>query len=263
MIKIIIAIYLVVLFCVAGFGQKNKTEPQTVDGNKKSARQSAKKDGNVMLQSGVSLQGELQKTPDVKNASVGDEVVLRVTKSIKQNGEVVVPKGTRLIGKITEVQEKTKSNGMSKLGVVFEQIQGKSLNAPINASIVSITQAAANANLGDGAIDSGVSGSTSSSGSASGGKSGGGLLGGVESSVGGVVNTTTNTVGGVVNTAGQTLGGATNTLGSAVKGISLSQSADASAQGSTTLSAQGKNVRLEKGVVFGIRLNESVGYNKK
>jgi hypothetical protein len=226
------------------------------------------RDPSLGLESGTSLTAELQSTVDVKKARVGDQVVLKTTKAIKQRGETIIPKGTSLIGRITEVQQKTKQNGASRIGMIFDRIQGKNLSAPINASIVSVTNAQAGGSLGD-TLDTGIAGSSSSSGRASTGGSssgGGGLLGGVTNTVGGVAGTATNTVGGVANTAGQTAGNVTNTagqtlgntagtLGRTINGIQISNSVSGSAQGSTTLSSPGNNIKLEKGVTFQLRFN--------
>lgn len=261
--KIIFGLNLVLLLSVFCFAQKQKNTPEVVDGNtSKTENQNSRKttqNDDVLLQSGTSIEAQLQQTLDVKKAAVGDEVVLKTTKTIKQNGEVVVAKGSQLIGRVTEVQQKTKNNAQSKLGVVFDRIEGKNLSAPISATIVSITQANANTGISD-TLNSDISGSSSNSGSVSRTNSGGGggLLGGVSNTVGGVVNTTTGTVGGVTNTAGQTLGGATQSLGRTLNGIQLSQSSSTTANGATTLSTQNKNLRVEKGVMFQLRLNESV-----
>lgn len=260
--KIVSSLILVGLLSVAGFAQKQKKSSEADDvkpvekqGRKNSIK--ADKDGAIILESGTSIEAQLQQTLDVRRASVGDEVVLTTTKSIKQGGRTVVQKGTRLIGRVTEVQQKTKENPQSRLGVVFDRIEGGNLSAPISATIVSITRANAGATLDD-SLGSDISGSTTNSGGVSRGGSGGGLLGGVTNTVGGVLNTTTNTVGGVTNTAGQTLGGTTNTVGRTLNGVRLSQSADATAGGATTLSTQDKNLRIEKGVMFQLRLNQSV-----
>ncbi len=242
--KIVTGIFLVLLLSVSGFAQKQKTVSDQNSG--------------VLLQSGTSIEAQLQQTLDVNKMSVGDKVVLTTTKAIKQKGQTVVQKGSRLIGRVTEVKQKTKNNAQSKLGVVFDRLEGKNLSAPISATIVSITQASANTSLGD-TSDSDISGSSTNSGSVSRTSSGGGgLLGGVTNTVGGVVNTTTGTVGGVTNTAGKTLGGTTQTLGRTLNGIQLSQSSSASSNGSTTISSPNKNLRIEKGVTFQLRLNQSV-----
>lgn len=253
---------MVLLFCTAGYAQKQKKSSdaediQPVEKQNRKNNKKAEKDGSVFLESGTSLEAQLQQTLDVRRASVNDEVVLTTTKTIKQNGQIVVQKGTRLIGRVTEVQQKTKQNAQSKLAVVFDRIEGRNLSAPISATIVSMTQANSSATLDD-SLSTDVTGSTTNSGSVSRSGSGGGLLGGVTNTVGGVVNTTTNTVGGVTNTTGRTIGNTTNALGRTLNGVSVSQSTDATLNGATTFSAQDKNLRIEKGVLFQLRLTSSV-----
>lgn len=260
--KFIPGILIILLLSVGGYAQKQKTSPdaeQEVKTVKKQNNKKSQPDGDVLLESGASIEATLQQTLDVKNASVGDKVVLQTTKAIKQNGETVVQKGARLVGRVTEVQKKTKENAQSRLGVVFDRIEGKNLSAPISATIVSITQANAAATVGD-TLDADVLSSTTTSGgvSRSSSSSGGGLLGGVTNTVGGVVNTATGAVGGVTNTATATVSGTTGTLGRTLNGIQLTQSSSTSANGSTTLSTQNKNLRLEKGVTFQLRLNQSI-----
>lgn len=256
--KVFFGLSCILLLSVISFAQKQKQEPSVSEGRNVERSGQDKENGSRssesgFLQAGTTLEAQLQKTLDVKSAETGDTVVLKVSKEIKQNSEVIIPKGARLIGRVTEVREKTKNNAISKLGVVFDRIEGKNLSAPISATIVSVTQTASSAAVGD-VFHSDLSGSASSSGSVSKGNSGGGLLGGVGSAVGGAVNTATGAVGTVTNTAGQTLGGASQTLGRAVGGIQISQSAEASANGSTTLSAANKNLRLEKGTTFRLQL---------
>ena len=147
--------------------------------------------------------------------------------------------------------------------MVFDRIQGKNLDMPINASIISVATAQVNAAAGD-LFSTDLSGSSSTSGRApSGGSSGGGgLLGGVGSTVGGLVNTTTSTVGSAAGTAtstvGNTVGQTTGTLGRTVNGLQISQSASGSASSASTISAQGKDVKIEKGATFNLRLDGSV-----
>jgi hypothetical protein len=199
---------------------------------------SASSSGRLQLDPGGSIQAELQNDVDVKRSKVGDQVVLKTTKAVKRGRDTVIPKGTNLIGRITEVQQRTKDNASSRIGMVFDRIEGKNLSAPISASIVSITNAQAAASAGD-TLDTGLSGGTSTSSSVSGEGSGtrGGLLGGVTNTAGGVAGIATNTAGSVTNTAAQTVGSTTGTLGRTLSGIQISPSASGSARGSTTLSS--------------------------
>lgn len=263
MSKLIFALSFMLILSGFGFAQKQKTEPVTDGGE--AAKPAAKttdspQNEDFLLKSGTNLEAQLESVLDVKRSKPGDTVILKTTKAVKQNGEIIVPKGTRLIGRVTEVQQKTKQSAMSRLGVVFERLEGKNLNAPVSATIVSITRATANASLGD-TLNTDLTGGSTSSGTVSRGGSGGGgggLLGGVTNTVGGVLNTTANAAGSVTSAAGQTLGGATQTLGKTVNGIQISPAATADAAGGTTLSAQNRDLRLEKGLTFQLKLAGSV-----
>ena len=259
---------LVLALSLTAFGQKQKSTPDDAEPQAKSASKKNNKgndtgtDASSLLSAGTSLQAELESVIDVRKSEVGDQVILKTTKAIKQNGEVIVPKGANLVGRITEVKRKTKDDATSKVGMVFERIQGKNLDIPVNASIVSIVSGSANAAAGDlFAADAMGSGSASGSTRTSSGGGGGGLLGGVGSTVGGLVNTTTSTASSVTNTvtstASNTVSGTTSTLGRTVNGLQISQSASGSANSSSNISAQGKDVRVEKGATFNLRLDGS------
>ncbi len=245
---------------VIGAAQTSKkSEPLRDDGSSSS---DSKAGNQAILSSGTTIEGQLQSSLDVKKARVGDEVILKTTKAVKQNGQTIVPKGSKLIGRVTEVQQKTKENSASKIGLIFDRVQNKDISAPLSASITSITNVASSARVGDTA-SSDLFGSSSTTTQTSGGSSsgGGGLLGGVGSTVGSVgsttgalLNTATNTVGGVASTAGQTVG----TAGRTIQGINISNSVGGSVQSGTTLSALEKNIRLEKGLTFQLVSNGSV-----
>lgn len=249
---------LIVVLGTAGLGQNNERQPSTVSGGTDArTAQSASATAGSVLNAGTSLEAQLQKSIDVRKSKVGDEVVLKTTKAIKQNGETVVPKGSMLVGRITEIQPKTKDNAVSKVGLIFDRLQGKNLDAPFSASIVSVATAQVNAAANDlfATNGSGMAG-TSASGN-SGGSAGGGLLGGVGSTAGSVLNTTTQTVGNVAGTAANTLGQTTGSVTRTVNGLQISSSAAGSASTSSTISAQGKNVQIDKGALFQLRVGES------
>jgi hypothetical protein len=246
------------LLIVASVGiSAQKTKNASVSGSSTSST-SASVTKAGMIQTGTRITGQLQSTLDAKTANVGDEVVLRTTSAIKQDGKVVVPEGSKLIGRVTDVTQRAKNVSGSKIGVLFDTLQQGDRTVPISAVITSITQSRVNASR---AADDSLmtSGSTMSTTSASSGttSSGSGLLGGVTSTVGGALNTTTQTVGGVTDTAGQTIGATTRTAGSTLSGLQISQSADASANGASTLSLSNGNLRLDKGTTFNLRVSEA------
>jgi hypothetical protein len=256
--KAIFGAGLVLALIGSSLAQKQKTSPEDMQNSGPKQVKTGKQEKNrgINLSSDSSLQAELQNTLDVKKSKVGDEVILKTTQNLKQNGEVLVPKGSNLIGRITEIKQRSKDNATSKIGMIFDRVEGKSLSAPITASIVSITDLHTQNSVGD-MLSSDISGSSQTSASGTSGKSsGGGLLGGVGNTVGGVVNSTTQTAASVASGTTQTLGNTTRTLTGTLNGIQIS--ADGSAQGSTTLSSENKNIHLEKGLAFQLRLNSTV-----
>lgn len=210
------------------------------------------------------LTAQLQQTLDARKLKAGDRVVLKTTEAIKANGRTLVGKGARLVGHVTDVQQKSKASGESSISLVFDRLENGSLELPINATITSITQARARASYDDGELGSDASAQSSTSTRSSQQRSSGGLLGGVTGTVGSVVDTTAQTTGNVVSsTTGavdETVGGVANSVGS----IRITQSASASAEGGSTLTLTGGNLRLEKGTSFRLVLNEaaSIGNNE-
>ncbi len=244
MYKVYLGILVILVGASVGLGQRSgQKRPPLAEGPQKGQQ--------VSLASGTSISAQLQKTLDANNVEVGDQVVLKTTQSIRQDGDVIIPKGSTLIGRITDVKRRGKDKAESRIGMVFDRLEGKNLSMPLSATLVSITNAAANASLSNDSLMSDVSTSSRSSSSTS---TGGGLLGGVTNTVGGLVNTTTQTVGTVTNTATQTVGTTTGTVGRTVNGLQISTEASGSANTSTTLSSPNKNVRVEKGATFHLRV---------
>ena len=269
--KIIVALSIGIAMAAVASGQMTDTRARTTASNETSA---SKQGRQVNLQSGTQLAAQLENSLDARHAKPGDRVVLKTVSAVKQNGETVVPKGARLIGHVTEVQQQTKANAESRVGVVFDSLRTGSTATPITATIVSITQARTQTRANNDLFESDTMSSStarSSSSAGSGQRSGGGgLLGGVGSTVGGVVNTTTSAVGNVAGTTtsavGSTVGATTSTVGSttgnltgSLRGLQITQSTDASAEGGSTLSLSGRNLHLESGTTFNLAVSNSAG----
>jgi hypothetical protein len=265
--RIILAFSLSVASALIANAQKTETTASGDASNQTSA--SANQAGkSIHLESGTRLTGQLQNTIDARHAKVGDQVMLKMSQAIKSSGRTVVSKGSRLIGHVTEVAQQSKGNGESRIGVVFDRLEQGSLQTPIAATITSITSSSASVRTNDDLFtsDTMASGSARSTSSARSSSSGnGGLVGGV----GGVVNSTTSTVGNVVGTTtsavGSTVDSTTRAVGNTASGargslggIRISQSSSTSVEGSSVLSLQGGNLRLEKGTNFNLMLTQSV-----
>jgi hypothetical protein len=269
--RTILLIRLMLVCGCAVLAQTQETRARTAGSNDTSATAS-QANKSVNIQSGTHVAGQLQNTLDARKAKVGDQVVLKTTHAIKSDGHIVANKGARLLGHVTSVEQQTSANGQSQIGLLFDRLESNSLAVPITATISSITQTATHAQAGnDDVFGSDTSTMTSSRSTAttqrSGAQGGGGLLGGVTKAAGGVVNTTTSAVGGVA-------GGATSAVGSTVHsttsaagqttagvgslgGIQITESSSTSAQGGSSLSLQGGNLRLEKDTTFNLIISQS------
>ena len=214
----------------------------------------------VSVAPGTYVAGRLQNSLDVKKAKVGDEVVLKTTSAVKQNGKAVIAKGSTLVGRVTEVQKKVKGNANSSIGIVFQQLQQGGRSLPINAVITSVIQANSAATMSSDDLFASGSTSTRSTTAAS---TSGGLLGGVTNTVGGVANATTQTLGGVTDIVAGTAAATTGVVSGSLRGLSISQSTGASAQGGSTLNMAGKDLRLEKGTTFNLAISSSTSVEKK
>lgn len=258
----IFALFLLIGASVS-YAQKQK-EPGDVDSKRTKAatKQKEDKQRGSQVDFASQVQAELIGTIDAKKAKPGDEVVFRTTKAVKENGTVVIEKGSRLYGKLTEVTKRSKNSAESKVAFVLNRLENKELSVPITATVLSVTDLRAASSLGDTATaDVMGSSRTSTRASSSGSSGGGGLLGGVtgtvNNTVGAVAGTATNATGSVLNTAGQTVGTGTQTVVGTVKGVQLSSSASGSSSSSAVLTAKDKDVRLEKGLMFDLMVQKS------
>ncbi len=253
-----LAIGLTAAAAMTAFSQRVETGATSQSSSSTTA--SANQAGRTLdIQSGARLAAELQSTIDVRKAKVGDEVVLKTTQALKSQGHTVVNKGARLIGHVTEVEQKTQANGTSRIGLLFDRLDTGSMEFPISATITSITRSKANVRADDQEVfgSEANAGSTSTVRSSSSSQSGGGLVSGVvnttTSTVGSVVSATTGAVGAVAHATTRTVTGSGRSLGR----IQIAESSSTSAEAGAVLSLPGDNLRLEKGITFNFLLNQS------
>lgn len=219
--------------------------------------------------------GELEGKLDSKTAKAGDQVVLKTSQKIQTADGTVIPKGSRLVGHVTEVQAHQKGHAASQMGLQFDRAElkgGRSL--PIHSMIQSIQPSAsamgAASMASDEAMDSpmgGAGGAVRGGGLAGGrGTGGGGLVGGAvsttSSATGRVGSDLDSTSGRAMHTTGDVGGEATSSLAHGVSagasgagalgaratgipGVMLNGDAAGSASG--MLSAANRNVHLDSG----------------
>jgi len=83
---------------------------------------------------------QLTKTVDAKKAKTGDEVVAKVTQDMKTStGDVLVPKDTKVFGKVTEAQPRSKEQKESQLAIAFDHAvtkDGSNLQLPMSIQAI-------------------------------------------------------------------------------------------------------------------------------
>lgn len=216
--------------------------------------------GSASIAAGTQISGQLQNSLDARTAKVGDEVILKTTKAVKYNGSMVVRKGALLIGHVSDVSTRTKADASSSVAIVFDKLRQDGREIAITGMITSVTSASVYRSNGAESSDQGY-GSRSKQASPRPAATNGGVIGGVTNSVGGVVNATTQSAGNVVGTVDGTLGGvvgeSSGSVGMGVSGVSISQSADAAANGGSILTLTGRDRKLEKGTSFDVKVSSS------
>jgi hypothetical protein len=242
--------------------QASTNNSASAGGSAKTGRNSADVSSGEALSSGTKIDSTLTKPLDARKCKPGDPVEARAAQDVKQDGKVVLRRGTRLMGHVTEAQGRASGQSESRLGIVFDHaVMKNGEQMPLNANIqaLAVTQSSAMASAGaDETMASGAA-----MGSASGG-SRGGVLGGATSTVGATTGTVMNTAGSVPATAGTNLGAMAHSTGAVggltssgrlatnssgvfgLEGVSLSTAASGETQSSMIVSST-KNVHLESG----------------
>lgn len=208
---------------------------------------------------GASLLAELAKSIDAKKAKSGDEVTAKLTQDLRTNGAVVIPKGSKLVGHVTEAQAKTKESAESKLGVVFDKVVLKSgqevaftgviraLSAPAEIPAVSPGGSNMDQNAGSGgrgmgqvAMGGGMSPTTPNTGS-------------TNSTIGSTVGTSGN-AGSVGRAAPAATNGISNDSRGVIgmEGVELNNTAQ-----SSVFSSANHNVKLDSGAQIVVQVTGS------
>lgn len=72
------------------------------------------------LAAGTTIPAMLDKWVDARKSKVGDEVVAQTTEPVKEDGQVIIPKGSKIIGRVTEAKSRTNEDPNSALGIAFD-----------------------------------------------------------------------------------------------------------------------------------------------
>jgi hypothetical protein len=238
----------------------------------------------------TAVHGELVGKLDSKRAKVGDPVIVKTTEKARTAEGIEIPKGSRLIGHVTDVQAHGSGNQDSHLGLEFDRAELKNGRAfAIHSMLESV--APARGPLGERGADPDdlFASAPAGNGGLGGGRSGGGVVGGGRALIGGggaVAGRSVNSVGSAGGDAGANVGSTTDgaldatgstavhagdgTLRGAAAGSgSLATHAteipgvmlggNASGEASGMLSASKKNVHLDSGTQVVLGISSAVG----
>jgi hypothetical protein len=238
------------------------------------------------------VSGELEGKLDSKSARVGEPVVLKTTEKMKTAGGMVIPRGSRLVGHVTEVQAHARGHEQSSLAIAFDRVELKhgqsfaihSMIEQVRPSAAELeANAMANEDTMSGPVGVAGGGGAMAGGGLGVGHAGAGLVGGAAGAVGGagsavapVGSTLNSTTEGAMNAGGGAVSGTGNlaanaaarvgrgvngsdgavaslgTHATAIPGVMLDSDAAGSASG--TFTAARKNVHFDSGtqMVIGV-----------
>ena len=211
------------------------------------------------LSADTTIDAELTHALDARKLKAGDEVTARVRNDLRQDGKVVLRRGTKLVGHITQAQAKANGQADSELGIIFDRAELKGGDAmDLHAAIQALGPAATYVD------ESGMSdvGTSPSGGRGGAGEGGGGAMGGLGNTVGGAGRE----VGGAVSGAGNAVGGgrrggrgtggplnASSRGVIGLPGIRVSDELSNSTNG-TVLVSNNKDIRLDSGTQMVLRV---------
>lgn len=95
--------------------------------------------GVAVLPGGTTINATLNNSLDSKKVKEGDTVTVHTTADVKENGRTVLPRGTKLIGRVTHSSARSRGDADSTLAIQFDKAELKhGAEVPLNASICAL-----------------------------------------------------------------------------------------------------------------------------
>jgi hypothetical protein len=202
------------------------------------------------LKSGTTIHAELVNPVDAKKSKVGDEVIAITTQDVTAGGKVIVPNGSKLVGRIMGVRVQNSEQSTSRVGIAFNRAVLKSgKEIPVALTIQAIGGSPEAAPIAAARARASYS------------AYGGGRLSGARFATGAVAATASHTNGTVVNTTDHPGAAANGSLSASSQGVvglpglSLFSQTTPFATASV-VSSQGNNVHLDSGTEMILRVNQ-------
>jgi hypothetical protein len=146
MIRIGLTVFVGAIFAVCAAAQSQTSTPPNpqTQATPDTAAQAAP--AQPAIPKGPAVNAELNSSVDSKKAKVGDKVEARTTEPLKNGNDVVVPKGTKLIGHVVEASARSKGDQQSILAIQFDKaVPKKEQEIPMTMMIIAVAPPAANA----------------------------------------------------------------------------------------------------------------------
>jgi hypothetical protein len=117
--------------------------------------------GGVKFEFGTTLNSVLSDTVDARKCKPGDPVKAKTSEDVKAGGIVVIPRGAKLIGHVTEAQPAAKAGEQARLGLVFDRADLKDgRQIPLHTAFYALA-APEGASSDRGSLDGGFGGGSS------------------------------------------------------------------------------------------------------
>ena len=212
--------------------------------------------GTPRIAPGSVIPVQLTKSVDAKKAKTGDEIEAKVTQDLKAgNGEVIVPKDTKVVGHVTQAQARTKEQKNSEVGIAFDHaVMKNGGDVPLPMSIQAII---APSNLNG---DNNNAGGEQPTSGPYGGRTSSGNSGGRSTGAGAPSQAPNPAPAGDYPSSGQTGTNARQPITGNTQGVigiaDLKLSAAANAAQGSVISSEKNNVKLESGTLMLLRVNQ-------
>jgi len=94
--------------------------------------------GSAGLPEGKTVNAELRSSLDARKAKAGDKVEADTTEAVKFGGEVLLPRGAKLLGHVTLAEARAKGDDRSVLSIQFDKAVLKKQEVPLSVKLVAI-----------------------------------------------------------------------------------------------------------------------------
>jgi len=122
------------ILCAGMAAGQSNSNPQTQDPASTQNAQAAE-----AIPAGAPIEASLAKSLDAKKAKPGEAVEARVTENTEQNGKIIIPRGSKLEGRVTQATARSKGDSSSSVEITFDKaVLKKGEEIPLNVAVQAI-----------------------------------------------------------------------------------------------------------------------------